>query len=193
METKSETVRARVSSELKIESENVLSALGMSHSDAIRILLTQVSLRKEFPVELTCPKGFVDASNKLEIVEGTRNKITSKNFIEESIKAITFPFKKTDPMWDDKRFAELFDELQTSGHALTKKLLELYDLMVEFNNAIESSTKSFEFHDLLDCVDKISELKKDINNLASIVLLNKKAYVDFANNFKHKLKNYIVD
>tara|TARA_R110000772_G_scaffold220774_5_gene331201 strand:+ start:3397 stop:3978 length:582 start_codon:yes stop_codon:yes gene_type:complete len=193
MEAKSETVRARVSSELKIESENVLSALGMSHSDAIRILLTQVSLRKEFPVELICPNGFVDASNKLQIVEGVRNKITSKNFIEESIKAITFPFKNTDKMWDDKRFSLLFNELQLSGHALTKKLLELSDLMAEFNNAIESSANSFEFHDLFDCVDKISELKKDINNLANIVLINKKAYVDFAADFKHKLKNYIVD
>ncbi len=49
------TVRARVSSQLKAESEQVLSQLGMNVSDAIRIFLTQVALRKEFPVELKIP------------------------------------------------------------------------------------------------------------------------------------------
>lgn len=39
---KSEFVRARVSSELKHDSELVLAKLGMSVSDAIRIFLTQV-------------------------------------------------------------------------------------------------------------------------------------------------------
>lgn len=52
---KSEFVRARVSSELKHDSEIVLAKLGMSVSDAIRIFLTQVSLRNEFPVELKVP------------------------------------------------------------------------------------------------------------------------------------------
>lgn len=52
---KSEFVRARVSSELKHDSELVLTKLGMSVSDAIRIFLTQVSLRNEFPVELKVP------------------------------------------------------------------------------------------------------------------------------------------
>ncbi|WP_226960721.1 type II toxin-antitoxin system RelB/DinJ family antitoxin [Thalassotalea sp. LPB0316] len=48
-------VRARVSSELKHESEAILSELGMSMSDAIRIFLSQVKLRHEFPVELKVP------------------------------------------------------------------------------------------------------------------------------------------
>ena len=52
---KTEMVRARVSSELKNESEVILSELGMSMSDAIRIFLSQVRLRHEFPVELKVP------------------------------------------------------------------------------------------------------------------------------------------
>ena len=52
---KSEFVRARVSSELKHDSELVLAKLGMSVSDAIRIFLTQVSLRNAFPIELKVP------------------------------------------------------------------------------------------------------------------------------------------
>ena len=52
---KTEMVRARVSSELKHESEVILSELGMSMSNAIRIFLSQVRLRHEFPVELKVP------------------------------------------------------------------------------------------------------------------------------------------
>jgi DNA-damage-inducible protein J len=54
---KTEMVRARVSSELKHDSEIVLAQLGMSMSDAIRIFLSQVKLRNEFPVELKIPNS----------------------------------------------------------------------------------------------------------------------------------------
>lgn len=52
---KTEMVRARVSSELKHDTEEILSELGMSMSDAIRIFLSQVKLRHEFPIELKIP------------------------------------------------------------------------------------------------------------------------------------------
>ncbi len=55
MSLKSEIVRARVSSELKMHADEVLGQLGMNMSDAIRIFLTQVSLRNEVPVELKVP------------------------------------------------------------------------------------------------------------------------------------------
>ena len=54
---KTETVRARVSSELKQDSEEILGQLGMSMADAIRIFLNQVTLRREFPVELKVPNA----------------------------------------------------------------------------------------------------------------------------------------
>jgi len=53
--TKDDVVRARVSSQLKQSSEKVLAELGMSMGEAIRLFLTQVSLRHEFPVELKVP------------------------------------------------------------------------------------------------------------------------------------------
>lgn len=52
---RSDVVRARVSSELKHDSEEILNQMGMSMSDAIRIFLNQVTLRNEFPVELRVP------------------------------------------------------------------------------------------------------------------------------------------
>ena len=45
----------RVPSELKHESEIILSELGISMSDAIRILLSQIKLRNKFPIELNIP------------------------------------------------------------------------------------------------------------------------------------------
>lgn len=64
--TKTEMVRARVSSQLKNDSERVLQQLGMNVSDAIRIFLTQVSLRNEFPLELKVPnKTTLNAFNEI--------------------------------------------------------------------------------------------------------------------------------
>lgn len=55
MQTKNEAVRARVSPELKHNAEQVLDQIGMSMTEAIRLLLTQISLRQEFPLELKIP------------------------------------------------------------------------------------------------------------------------------------------
>ncbi|KAA1183175.1 type II toxin-antitoxin system RelB/DinJ family antitoxin [Photorhabdus heterorhabditis] len=52
---KTEIVKARVEPKLKEDAENVLSELGISLSDAIRIFLNQISLGQEFPIELKIP------------------------------------------------------------------------------------------------------------------------------------------
>jgi len=52
---KNDVVRARIDHQLKNNAEAVLSELGMSMGEAIRLFLTQVSLRHEFPVELKVP------------------------------------------------------------------------------------------------------------------------------------------
>ncbi len=54
-QVKNEVVRARVEPELKHSAEQVLNSLGMSMTEAIRLFLTQVSLRQEFPIELKMP------------------------------------------------------------------------------------------------------------------------------------------
>jgi DNA-damage-inducible protein J len=50
-----EVVRARVSPALKHNAERVLDKIGMSMTEAIRLFLTQISLRQEFPLELKIP------------------------------------------------------------------------------------------------------------------------------------------
>jgi len=60
-----EVVRARVSSQLKHDSEIILGKLGMSMSDAIRLFLNQVTMRNEFPIELKIPnKETLNAMNE---------------------------------------------------------------------------------------------------------------------------------
>lgn len=52
-----ETVRARIDPELKREASAVLAELGLSVSDAIRILLTRVAAEKALPFEMRVPNA----------------------------------------------------------------------------------------------------------------------------------------
>ncbi len=49
-------VRARVNRKLKDESEKVLRQLGLTTTEAIRLFLTQVSIRRGLPFEVTLPR-----------------------------------------------------------------------------------------------------------------------------------------
>jgi len=80
--SKNDVVRARINSQLKHNAEAVLEEMGMSMGEAIRLFLTQVSLRHEFPVELKVP-----------------NKITQKAISD----------KPTDDVY--KNVDDLFDEV----------------------------------------------------------------------------------
>jgi DNA-damage-inducible protein J len=55
LHTQNEVVRARVSPTLKHNAERVLDEIGMSMTEAIRLFLTQIALRQEFPLELKIP------------------------------------------------------------------------------------------------------------------------------------------
>lgn len=52
---KSETVRARVSPDLKHDVEDVLKKLGLSISEAIVLYMSQIKLRKGLPFEVHIP------------------------------------------------------------------------------------------------------------------------------------------
>jgi DNA-damage-inducible protein J len=62
---KTETVRARIAPELKEESEKVLNGLGLSTTEAIRLFLYQVKLRKGLPFTLTLPDAEEDVEDIL--------------------------------------------------------------------------------------------------------------------------------
>jgi len=49
------TVHARIDSKTKRASERVLHKIGMTPTDAVRLLYRQIALRREFPLELRIP------------------------------------------------------------------------------------------------------------------------------------------
>ncbi len=52
---KEATVKSRISYELKNEVDQVLSSLGMTSSEAIRLFYKQMAMRQELPLELKVP------------------------------------------------------------------------------------------------------------------------------------------
>ena len=54
---KTATVHARIDPETKLSTEEVLQAIGMTPTDAVRLLYRQISLRQEFPLELKVPNS----------------------------------------------------------------------------------------------------------------------------------------
>jgi len=50
-------VRARIDDDLKIKSSAILSSMGLSVSDAIRLMLTQVVSQNALPFSIKAPNG----------------------------------------------------------------------------------------------------------------------------------------
>jgi len=52
---KSATIHARIDAKTKKASERILERIGMTPTEAVRLLYRQIALRKEFPLELRVP------------------------------------------------------------------------------------------------------------------------------------------
>ncbi len=67
------TVHARIDAKTKCASERVLHRIGMTPTDAVRLLYRQIALRREFPLELRVPNkltaGTLAKSDRGEEVE----------------------------------------------------------------------------------------------------------------------------
>ena len=67
------TVHARIDAKTKLASESVLKKIGMTPTDAVRLLYRQIALRKEFPLELRVPNRLtastLDKSDRGEDIE----------------------------------------------------------------------------------------------------------------------------
>ena len=67
------TVHARLDNTTKVKSEAILKQIGMTPTEAVRLLYRQIALRGEFPVELRVPnaltKNTLDKSDRNEEVE----------------------------------------------------------------------------------------------------------------------------
>ena len=69
----SSTVHARIDKKTKEKSESILRKIGMTPTEAIRLLYRQIALRKEFPVELRIPNRLtaqtLEKSDRGEAIE----------------------------------------------------------------------------------------------------------------------------
>jgi DNA-damage-inducible protein J len=65
-------VRARIDAEIKEEAAIVLAAMGLTVSDAVRMLLTRVAREKALPVELMTPNPATIAALKEARAGGLR-------------------------------------------------------------------------------------------------------------------------
>lgn len=55
--SQSAVIHARIDPATKAKTESVLSTIGMSPTEAIRLLYKQIALRGEFPLELKIPNA----------------------------------------------------------------------------------------------------------------------------------------
>lgn len=67
------TVRARIDERVKREASDVLDAMGLSVSDAIRMLLMRIAAEKALPFEVKVPNAITaQAMNEIERGKGKR-------------------------------------------------------------------------------------------------------------------------
>jgi DNA-damage-inducible protein J len=82
------TVHARLDPATKRQAESILKELGMSPTDAVRLLYRQIALRGEFPVELRVPNELtvkvLEMSDRDEAVESFESiEALQRSWLEE--------------------------------------------------------------------------------------------------------------
>lgn len=77
-------VQARVDGEIKAQATAALADMGLSVSDAVRILLTRVAKEKGMPLELMTPNAATLAAFK-EAEEGILPRVSSVNALFEEL------------------------------------------------------------------------------------------------------------
>ena len=77
---RTDTVRAKVNHNTKVSAEHVLHKLGLSMSDAINLMLIQVSMRKGLPFEIVISKvPNADTEKVLKATDKGKDLITCKD------------------------------------------------------------------------------------------------------------------
>lgn len=74
---KEATVRARIESQLKVDAENVLSKLGLTSAEVIRLLYSQIVLQQALPFTVKLPND--ETLKAIEEIETGVNLETFKN------------------------------------------------------------------------------------------------------------------
>ncbi|MDR2946195.1 MAG: type II toxin-antitoxin system RelB/DinJ family antitoxin [Candidatus Adiutrix sp.] len=79
--TQNAFVRARINEDIKTQAAEVLADMGLTVSDACRILLTKVAREKQFPFDLRTPNAETkEAIEELRSGRGIRSKNADELF-----------------------------------------------------------------------------------------------------------------
>ena len=85
--TQNAFVRARINEDIKKRAADVLETMGLTVSDACRILLTKVALEKQFPFDLRTPNAEnIQAIKELKSGRGRRYKTAAAMFKDLGLK-----------------------------------------------------------------------------------------------------------
>ena len=85
--TQNVLVRARINEDVKKRAAAVLETMGLTVSDACRILLTKVAQEKQFPIELRTPNADTrQAIEELKSGRGRKYKTPSDMFKDLGLK-----------------------------------------------------------------------------------------------------------
>jgi DNA-damage-inducible protein J len=74
-----EMVHVRIDKRVKAQAAKTLSAMGLSVSDAVRVLLTRVAAEKALPFEVKVPNAATAAAMR----EARKGKLTSFNSVSD--------------------------------------------------------------------------------------------------------------
>ena len=84
METKTQTVRARISPSLKKKAEKVLSEIGISPAEAINVFYTRIAREKQIPFSLHVP----NATTRKAIAEARAGRLKKYDSVDEMFESI---------------------------------------------------------------------------------------------------------
>ena len=82
--SQTQVVQARVNREIKAQAADALAAIGLSVSDAIRILLAKVAREKTLPAELFSPNEVTTAA----ILESEKKDLPQFNSVDDLFKEL---------------------------------------------------------------------------------------------------------
>jgi DNA-damage-inducible protein J len=74
---KSAIIQARIDPDLKNKAQNIFGKLNISMSEAISIFLTQVTLKRGIPFDITLPNDLTSSTLKKSVKGKTLHKVTS--------------------------------------------------------------------------------------------------------------------
>src|ERR1035437_8292422 len=79
MQSASAMIRVRIDQKLKYQASKTLNAVGLSHSDAVRVFLTRAATDHAFPFELRVPNAKTIAAMEA----GDRGEVVKLGSVEE--------------------------------------------------------------------------------------------------------------